>query len=135
MTFGRKRAWTAVVGVHVAVLVASASVGMKLDGGEEGQAQSAFAAAHCTRYAPGYDVDTNCSGSGWISPNSYSTHATALRDLNYIYLDTTAWIWVWYSGLDASRMYSTYNAQGPVSGYRYAYCQLDDVTRWGRWRN
>ena len=74
----------------------------------------------------------NCTGNGWINPGTHGTQATALRDRNYILLETTAWISVWYSGLFVDRVYGTYEGQWVVSGYHYAYCKLEGSTvRWG----
>ncbi len=68
--------------------------------------RSAFAANHCTRYAPIVSQDFNCTVSGTMYNSSsgiYETPSTALRDENSIQLQASrTWELAYYGGNYAS---------------------------------
>ncbi len=112
--------------LFVVVSVVAAMLGV-VTGGTRPAARSAFAANHCTRYAPIISQDFNCTLKGTMYNSSsgiYQTPSTALRDLNTISLNSSRnWYLAYYGG-----NYSSASGTGIVghiyssAGYAAAAC-------------
>lgn len=101
------RRFAAVVAVHVVAVVIG--IGGALATHAE---TSAFAATHCTRYAPSIlAVDTNCTTLGTMTNGRYETTSFAWRDSNRVRLDAARWWELWYYDTTGA----TYGYQGALS--------------------
>lgn len=86
----------------------------------------AYAANHCTRFAPIISQDYQCGVNGTMyTTGTYSTPSVALRDSNDIYLASSR---PWSLDYFGSGIYSsgtgTHGHLGSSNGYRRADCNL-----------
>jgi hypothetical protein len=101
---GRGRTMKRTLLMLAVVSVAAAGLAVLANGVRD--AHPAFAANHCTRYAPIVSQDFNCTVSGTMYNSSsgiYETPSTALRDENTIALQASrTWEIAYYGGNYAS---------------------------------
>jgi hypothetical protein len=120
---GIKKRWLALVAVQL-VALAIGALGAVAHARQH--TTSAYAAAHCTRYAPTVQTDTNCYIKGTMDGN-YITPGLQWRDTQGITLDgNRSWELYYVTSAGASVVYrSGYGLGGSAPGYGAAKTKAD----------
>ena len=112
------------------VLAVALGVGLAIAvSGDAKVARPAYAASHCTRYAPDTDPDQYCNVDGTIDAD-YITHYVAWRDSNLVSLNAVrSWALIYRDQYGGSTYTAGYDTGGSVGAYTasqvYSECNVE----------